>query len=66
MPDIVQNSAQRADGHAHSVRAAKAAELPAAFEVRLGFEEEARRTEGLHPPLESRANAAFKSRSTSG
>src|SRR6202034_2184644 len=50
--NLVQNSAEGADGHSHSVRAAEAAELPASFEVRLGFEEEARRAEGLHPPLE--------------
>ena len=39
--DVVQHAAETAEGDAHAVRPAEAAELPAAFEVRLQVEEHA-------------------------
>ena len=40
--DVVEHAAQAAEGDAHSVRPAEAAELAAAFEMRLQVENDAR------------------------
>src|SRR5690348_7472046 len=52
--DKVEDPAERADRDADAVGTAEAAELAAPFEVRLDFEEDARRAELLHPLLDCR------------